>query len=221
MRQRELLRQFVFEGAVTVPLEDWQRRNRGFHDQKLPPPPPDVFSRLWLDNHIGMSKLPAEMPRIPIAIEAHFSRDIWNKTGGASYTAHHTGLSINLPSPGAMFPAPAPETWVKDLGDRLAAMQQVGWKEKMEIRTARVKKEMREQLVGPQVTEAQFEEIWGWRQHAQRFFGQVSSSSPFAYSPLSHFSPSLYSYPRLNSRRSHPLRAKSTSAMAHALTTRR
>ncbi|ORY84687.1 hypothetical protein BCR35DRAFT_303012 [Leucosporidium creatinivorum] len=172
MRQRELLRQFSFEGGATCPLTLFEKRTRGFHEQEVPPVPPGLFSRDWLDNHIGMGGLPAEAPRIPIAIEAHFSKDTWNLTGGPSFTAHHTGLSTTLPSPGAMFPAPPPETWIRDLGDHLAAMQQVGWKEKREIRTERVRKEMKEQLVGPNLTEAQFEDVWRWRQHSQRFFGQ-------------------------------------------------
>jgi hypothetical protein len=174
MRQRELLRQFVFEGGAMVPLNLWQKRTRGFHDQKLPPPPPDAFSRLWLDNHNGMAGLPDEAPRLPIAIEAHFSRDIWNMTGGPSYTAHHTGLSMNLPSPGAMFPAPPPETWVQDLGDHLAAMQQVGWKERREIRATKAKKELKEQLVPLSLPEERFEDFWRLRQNFQAFYGLVS-----------------------------------------------
>lgn len=152
------------------------RRNRGALDQVIPPLEKGTFSRQWLDNVIGMKQLPVDSPRIPIAMEAHFARSCWGATGGPSYTAHHTGISATLElPPGMSFPAPDPSTWIFDFGDRLSAMKEPGWKEQREARSAKAKEEFKRELskASPDFPEAQFEAVWKYRQHSQRFYGMV------------------------------------------------
>lgn len=174
LTQRELLKQFNFLGAQSVPIPEMQKRNRGAVDQKLPQLEPGIFTRQWLDNVVGMKGLPVDNPRIPVALEAHFARNCWGATGGPSWSAQHTGISMTLElPPGMSFPVPDPARWIFDFGDRLSRRQEVGWKEKQEIRTQRAKDEFKKELLkaSPEFPDEQFEAVWQYRQNSQQFYG--------------------------------------------------
>lgn len=176
--EKDLRRQFNFVGASLAPITEMQRRDRGACNQVISKPEPGTFTRQWLDNTVGMARLPPNAPRLPIAFEAHFARSTWRATGGPSFTAHYTGMSASLVlPPGLSFPTPPPQKdYVKHLGDRLHDMKDPEYEKKQQVAAAAVKqKYYYAAMTAPGGAEImQLNRVWEWRASHQRFYGMAS-----------------------------------------------